>query len=103
MNEGGCKIWRSNIHRPPPAPPPSLVNGDKGNGKQGGLNWTSLWASLVAQLVKNLPAMQETWVQSLGWEDSPGEGNGCPLQYSGLEYSMDCIVHGVTKSWTLTE
>ena len=29
-----------------------------------------LWASLVAQLVKNLPAMGETWVQSLGWEDS---------------------------------
>ena len=27
------------------------------------------WASLVAQLVKNLPAMRETWVQSLGWED----------------------------------
>ena len=27
------------------------------------------WAFLVAQLVKNLPAMQETWVQSLGWED----------------------------------
>ena len=29
----------------------------------------SSWASLVAQMVKNLPAMQETWVQSLGWED----------------------------------
>jgi len=28
------------------------------------------WALLVAQLVKNLPAMQETWVQSLGWEDT---------------------------------
>ena len=28
------------------------------------------WASLVAQSVKNLPAMQETWVQFLGWEDS---------------------------------
>ena len=27
------------------------------------------WASLVAQLIKNLPAMQETWVQFLGWED----------------------------------
>ena len=27
------------------------------------------WASLVAQLIKNLPTMQETWVQSLGWED----------------------------------
>ena len=31
---------------------------------------------------------------------SPGEGKGCPLQYSGLENSMDCIVHGVAKSWT---
>ena len=32
------------------------------------------WASLVAQLVKNLPAMQETWVQSLGWEDPLEKG-----------------------------
>ena len=31
---------------------------------------------------------------------SPGGGNSYPLQYSGLENSMDCIVHGVTKSWT---
>ena len=31
---------------------------------------------------------------------SPGEGNSYPLQYFGLENSMDCIVHGVTKSWT---
>ena len=31
-------------------------------------------ASLVAQLVKNLPAMQETWVQSLGWENPPEKG-----------------------------
>ena len=29
---------------------------------------------------------------------SPGEGKGSPLQYSGLDNSMDCIVHGVTKS-----
>ena len=58
------------------------------------------WASLVAQLVKNPPAMRETWVRSLGWEDSPGEGKGYPLQYSGLENSMDCTVHGVTKSRT---
>ena len=46
------------------------------------------WASLVAQMVKNLPAVQETWVQSLGWEDPwrrewqptpvslPGESHG---------------------------
>ena len=31
---------------------------------------------------------------------SPGEGKGYPLQYSGLENSMDCIVHKVAKSWT---
>ena len=31
---------------------------------------------------------------------SPGEGKGYPFQYSGLEKSMDCIVHGVAKSWT---
>ena len=56
---------------------------------------------LVAQLVKNPPAMCETWVQSLGWEDPLDKGKaGYPLQYSGLENSMDSIVHGVTKSWT---
>ena len=32
------------------------------------------WASLMAQLVKNLPAMQETWVRSLGWEDALEKG-----------------------------
>ena len=58
------------------------------------------WASLVAQLVKNPPAMRETWVRSLCWEDSPGEGKGYPLQYSGLENSTDCIVHEVTKRRT---
>ena len=58
------------------------------------------WASLVAHLVKNLPAMRETWVQSLGWEDPLEKGKGHPLQYSGLKNSMDSIVHGVTKSWT---
>ena len=33
-----------------------------------------IWASLVVQTVKNLPAMWETWVRSLGWEDSLEEG-----------------------------
>ena len=88
-------------------------------------------------MVKYPPAMQETPVQFLSWEDplekdrlptpvflgfpcgsvgkesacnvgdlglipglgrSPGEGKGYPLQYYGLENSMNCIVHGVTKS-----
>ena len=96
-------------------------------------------ASLIAQLVKNPPAMQESPVRFLGHEQpmekgqathsstlglpcgsagkeitcsvgdlglipglgrSPGEGKGYPLQYSGLENSMDYIVHGVTKSQT---
>ena len=63
----------------------------------------SLRAFQLAQLAKNPPTMQETWVRSLGWEDSPGEESGYPLQYSGLENSMDCIAHGVVKSWDTTE
>ena len=59
------------------------------------------WASVVAQLVKNLPAMRETWVRSLGWEDPLEKGKVTyPLPYSGLENSMDCIVLGVAKSQT---
>ena len=57
-------------------------------------------ASLVAQLVKSLPAMQEIWVWPLGWEDSLEKEKGYPLKYSDLENSTDCIVHGVTKSRT---
>ena len=49
----------------------------------------------MAQLVKNLPAMWETWVGKIPWRRER-----LPLQYSGLENSMDCIVHGVPKSWT---
>ena len=52
----------------------------------------------MAQLVKNQPIMRETWVPSPGWEDSPGEGKVYPLQSSGLENSMDCIVLGVAES-----
>ena len=51
------------------------------------LNTVGQGASLLAQMVMNLPAMQESWVQSLSWEDSPGERNGYTLQYSCLENS----------------
>ena len=54
------------------------------------------WTSLVAQLVKNLPANLGS-IPGLG--RSPGEGNSYPLQYSGLENSMDYVVHGAAKSW----
>ena len=57
------------------------------------------WASLVSQSIKNprRPGF-DPWVGKM-----PGEGNSYPLQYSGLENSMDCTVHGVTKSWTLSD
>ena len=38
-----------------------------------------------------------------GLGSSPGEGNGCPPQYSGLENSAECIVHGVANSRGVTE
>ena len=51
----------------------------------------------MAQLVKNPPAMRETWVQPLGREDPLEKGKAYPLQCSGLENSMDCIVHGIAE------
>ena len=67
-----------------------------------------LRASLVAHIVKNLPAMGETHVPSLGWEDPPGGGNGYPLQYSCLENPMDrevwrATVHEGCKELDMTE
>ena len=61
--------------------------------------------SLVAQMVKSLPVMQEMQVRSLGRKGSPGEGDGNTLQYSCLENLMDrgawwATVHGVPKSQT---
>ena len=50
---------------------------------------TLLRASLVAQRLKCLPPMRETWVRSLGGEDPPGKGNGNPLQYSCLQNPID--------------
>ena len=58
-------------------------------------SYVMLWASWVAQTVKNLPAMQET-IPGLG--RSSGEGHGNPLQYSCLGNLMDRGVQGVTKS-----
>ena len=62
-------------------------------------------AFLVAQTVKRLPGMQETWVRSLGQEDSLEKEMATRSRYSCLENSMDggawwATVHGVTKSWS---
>ena len=47
------------------------------------------WASLVAQTVKNLPAMRETWVQSLGWEDSLEEDMATHFSVLAWRIPMD--------------
>ena len=65
--------------------------------------WT--WTSLVAQMVKNLPAMRETRVHSLGWEDALKEGMAIYSSILTWRITMDrrtwqVIVHVVTKSQT---
>ena len=77
---------------------PSLIPGlGISTGEGIGYSLQYSWASLVAQLVKNPPTMQETWVRSLGWED--------PLQKGKATHSSILAwrtpwttVHGVTKS-----
>ena len=63
------------------------------------------WASLVAQMVKNLPAMWETWVRYLGWEDPLEEGVATHSSIVAWRILMDrgawwATVHGVAKSQT---
>ena len=63
------------------------------------------WASLVAQVVKNLPARQEIWVRSLGWENPLEEGMATHSSILAWRIPMDrgawrATVHGVAKSRT---
>ena len=67
--------------------------------------YTNPKASLVAQIVKNLPAMQETQVRSLGWEDPLEEGIATHSNILAWRIPMDrgswwATVHGVAKSRT---
>ena len=59
--------------------------------------------SLVAQTVKNLPAMQETWVRSLGWKDPLEKGmEPTPVFWPGESHGQRSLVgytHRVTHSW----
>ena len=69
---------------------------------------TSEWATLVAQTVKNPPAVQEAWVQSLGWEDPPEEGIATHSSILAWRIPMDtgawqATVHGVAKRRTLSD
>ena len=62
-----------------------------------------VWASLVAQMVKNLPVLRETWVRFLGWEDCLEEGMATDSSILAWRIPMDrgiwwATVHGVAKS-----
>ena len=86
-------------------------NGHVGTGWEweGGTNWESWHWHIYATICKIYPggsARKESACNAgdlgsiPGLGRCPGEGNGCPVWYSGLENSVDCIDHGVAKSWT---
>ena len=65
----------------------------------------SLTHSLVAQLIKSLPSIWETWVLSLGWEDPLEKGMATHSSILAQRIPMDrgawqATVHGVAESWT---
>ena len=81
---------------------PGLIPGlgrSPGEGKGYPLQYS--WASLVTQLVKNLAAMQETWVRSLGWEDPMEKEKATHSSILAWRIPWTVyIVHGVAKNWT---
>ena len=75
---------------------PSLIPGlgrSPGEGISYSLRYS--WTSLVAQLVKNLPSMRETWVQSLGWEDPLEKGKA--THSSILAWRIPWTTHGLQR------
>ena len=85
---------------------PGLIPGSgRYAGERIGNPFQYSWASLVAQLVKNLPAMQETRVRALDWEDALEEGMTTHSSILAWRIPMDrgacqAAVHGVAKIWT---
>ena len=73
--------------------PGSIPGSGRSPGEGTGYPLQYSWASLVAQLVKNPPAMRETWVQSLGWED--------PLEKGKVPTSVfwPGELHGLYSPW----
>ena len=86
---------------------PGSISGSGRSTREGiGYPCQYSWASLVAQIVKNLPSMRETWVQSLGWENPLEESMATLSSILAWSIPMDrgawwATVHGVSKSRTL--
>ena len=85
---------------------PGSIPGSGRSPREGiGYLFQYSWASLVAQMVKNLPAMRETWIQSLGWENPLEKGMATYSSILAWGIPMGrgawwAPVHGVSKSWT---
>ena len=85
--------------------PGSIPGSGKAPGEGMGYSFQYSWASLVAQTVKNLPAIWETLVRSLGWEFPLEEGMATHFSILAWRIPMDrgawwATVHGVTQSQT---
>ena len=85
--------------------PGSIPGSGRSPGERIGYPLQYSWASLVAQMVKNLPAMWETWVPSLGLKDPLEEGMTTHSSILALRSPMatgawQATVHGIAKSWT---
>ena len=85
--------------------PRSIPGLGRSAGEEIGYPLQYCWASLVAQMVKNLPAMLETSVQFLGWEDPSEEGKATHSSILAWKIPMDrgawqATAHGVVKSQT---
>ena len=79
--------------------PTSIPGSGRSPGERIGYPRQCSWVSLVAQLIKNPPAMWKPWVRSLGWEDPLEEGKAS--HSSILAWRIPWKVHGVTKSQAL--
>ena len=84
---------------------PGLIPGLGRSSGEGTSYPPQYWASLVAKSIKNLPAMKDTWVQSLGWDDPLVEDMATHSSILSQRIPMDrrawwAEVHGVTENWT---
>ena len=83
--------------------PSSIPGLESSPGEWIGYPFQYFWASLVTHTVKNLHAMQETWVRTLGWEYPLEEGTATHSSIFARKFPMDRVAcqvstHGVAKS-----